>query len=146
MKIIIIYESTHGNTQKVAQAMGDAIGARVALVSDINPAELKSFDLIIIGSPTHGGFPSEGIHNLLKIPLIFQDARVAVFDTRTKTTIFGYAAPKMAKNIQKNTAHLLAPPEGFFVLGTKGPLMEGEIERAVAWAKNLIGQYQEEML
>jgi flavodoxin len=142
MKTLIIYESTHGNTQKVAQAMGDAIGARVALVSDINPAELKSFDLILIGSPTHGGFPSEGIHNLLKIPLIFQDARVAVFDTRTKTTIFGYAAPKMAKNIQKNAAHLLAPPEGFFVLGTKGPLLEGELERAVIWAEGIVRQYQ----
>lgn len=138
MKTLIIYDSTHGNTQKVAQAMGDAIGGRVLLVSDVKPAELDVYDLVIIGSPTHGGFPTEGINNLLKTPLVFKDTRVAVFDTRTPTTIFGYAAPKMAKSIQKNGAHLLAPPEGFFVLGTKGSLKEGELERAADWAGKLI--------
>jgi len=138
MNIIIIYESTHGNTQKVAQAMGDAIGARVALVSDINPAELKSFDLIIFGSPTHGGFPSEGIHNFLKTTSAFEGSHTAVFDTRTKTTIFGYAAPKIAKHMTKKGALLLFPPEGFFVLGMEGPLMEGEIERAAEWAKRVL--------
>ncbi len=143
MKTLIIYDSTHGNTQKVAHAMGDAINGCELLVNEVNPAELKNFDLLIIGSPTHGGFPAEGIYNLVKIPLIFKDARVAVFDTRTKTTIFGYAAPKMAKNIQKNGANLLVPPEGFFVLGIKGPLLDGELERAVTWAKKLVGQSQE---
>jgi hypothetical protein len=38
----------------------------------------------------------------------------------------------------------LAPPEGFFVLGTKGPLLEGEIERAVIWAEGIVRQYQEQ--
>ena len=122
MKTIIIYDSTHGNTQMVAQAMGDATGGRVSLVGNVNPTELKNFDLLIIGSPTHGGFPTEGINNLLKAPLAFKDARVAIFDTRTPTTIFGYAAPKMAKSIQKNGAHLLALPEGFFCPGHQRPI------------------------
>jgi flavodoxin len=144
MKTLIIYDSTHGNTQMVAQAMGDAIGGRVSLVSDVKPAELSTCDLVMVGSPTHGGFPTEGIHNLLKTPLVFKDARVAVFDTRTKTTMFGYAAPKMAKIIQKNGAHLLAQPEGFFVRGIKGPLLVGELERAVLWAKGVMCKYQDE--
>jgi hypothetical protein len=30
---------------------------------------------------------------------------------------------------------LIAEPEGFFVKASKGPLLEGELERASAWAK-----------
>ncbi len=144
MKTLIIYDSTHGNTQMIAQAIGDTIDGRAFVVGDVKLAELSAYNLVIVGSPTHGGFPTEGIHNLLKPPLVFKDARVAVFDTRTKITIFGYAATKMAKSIQKNGAYLLVPPEGFFVLGTRGPLLEGELERAVMWAKCVVRQYQEE--
>jgi hypothetical protein len=48
-------------------------------------------------SPTHGGFPTEGIHELVKTPAAFENLDVAAFDPRTKRTIFGYAAPKIAK-------------------------------------------------
>ena len=33
---------------------------------------------------------------------------------------------------------LVASPEGFFVKGTKGPLREGELERAAGWAKGIV--------
>jgi flavodoxin len=143
MKALLIYDSTHGNTEKVAQAIGEAASVQVLRVSEVNPTDLKGLDLLIIGSPTHGGFPTEGIYRLLKAPLALHNVKVAVFDTRTRTTIFGYAAPKIAKSFEKNGANLLAPPEGFFVLGTKGPLVAGEIERAVGWAKDIAGQCQE---
>jgi hypothetical protein len=29
-------------------------------------------------------------------------------------------------------------PEGFFVKGTEGPLIEGEVERAAGWAKEMV--------
>ena len=32
---------------------------------------------------------------------------------------------------------LAAPAEGFYVKGAKGPLLEGEIERAAVWAKSI---------
>jgi len=31
-------------------------------------------------------------------------------------------------------------PEGFIVEGKEGPLKEGEVERAAAWAKTLLGK------
>jgi hypothetical protein len=34
---------------------------------------------------------------------------------------------------------LAASPEGFFVTGEQGPLKDGELERARAWAGRLIG-------
>jgi hypothetical protein len=43
---------------------------------------------------------------------------------------------KVAKVIGKAVGgQRAAPPEGFIVLGMKGPLKEGEVERAVAWAR-----------
>ena len=103
----------------------------------MNPSELKTCDLLILGSPTHGGFPTESIYGLLKALLALEGVSVAAFDTRTKTTIFGYAAPKIAKALQRNGANLLVPPEGFLVLGMHGPLKDGELERAKKWTQHL---------
>jgi hypothetical protein len=33
----------------------------------------------------------------------------------------------------------VAPPESFFVLDAEGPLKEGDLERANAWAQRLAG-------
>jgi flavodoxin len=139
VEALVIYDSTYGNTEKIAQAIGEAIGGQVLQVGEVDPADLKGFDLLIIGSPTHGGFPTEGIHGLVKASLALEGVNVAAFDTRTKTTIFGYAAPKIAQNLQRTGGTLLAPPEGFLVLGIEGPLMDGELERAVGWAKGIAG-------
>ena len=138
MKALVVYDSTYGNTEKIAQAIGEAIGGQVLRVGEVNPADLKGFDLLIVGSPTHGGFPTEGIHGLLKASLALEGVNVAAFDTRTKRTIFGYAAPRIARSLERNGGNLLAPPEGFFVLGMQGPLMDGELERAAGWAKGIV--------
>jgi flavodoxin I len=145
MKALIIYDSTHGNTEKIAQAIGEAIGGQVLQVGEVNPADLKRFDLLIFGSPTHGGFPTEGIHDLLKMSLALEGVNVAAFDTRTAkwSWIFGYAAPRIARSLERNGGKLLAMPEGFFVLGTQGPLMDSELERAAGWAKGIAGKYEE---
>jgi flavodoxin len=139
MKAFIIYDSQYGNTEQIAQAIGDGLTGDVKVVraSDVNPSELKPCDLLILGSPTHGGFPTENIYGLLKASLALEGVNVAAFDTRTKTTIFGYAAPKIAKGLKSNGGNLLAPPEGFIVLGMHGPLNDGELERATKWAQQL---------
>ena len=139
VKSLVVYDSTYGNTERIAQAIGRAIGSQVFLVGKMTPADLQGFDLVIIGSPTHGGFPTEEIYSLLKAPLAVEGVNVAAFDTRTRTTVFGYAAPKIARSLEKSGGNLLVPPEGFFVLGTEGPLMEGELERAAGWAKGIAG-------
>ena len=137
MKALVVYDSTYGNTEKIAQAIREAIGGQARLVGKVDPADLKGFGLLMVGSPTHGGFPTEGIYGLLQVSLALEGVNVAAFDTRTKRTIFGYAAPKIARNLEKNGGNLLAPPEGFFVLGIQGPLMNGELERAATWAKGI---------
>jgi flavorubredoxin len=64
MKALIVYDTKFGHTEKIAQAIGDALGGKVLPVEEGNPAELQEFSLVILGSSTHGGFPTEGINNL----------------------------------------------------------------------------------
>jgi flavodoxin len=137
MKVLVIYDSTHGNTAKIAQAIGEAIGGRVLKVGEVSPADLSEFDLLFVGSPTHGGSPTKEINNLLKTLPVLPGAKAAAFDTRTLKSPFGVAAVKIAKALEKAGLTLQAPPEGFLVLGVKGPLVEGELERAAGWANGL---------
>ena len=60
MKAFIIYDSVYGNTEKIAQAIGDGLtgDVKVVRVGDVDPSELKPCDLLIVGSPVHGGRPT----------------------------------------------------------------------------------------
>ena len=65
---------------------------------------------------------------------------VATSDTRFSwwwIKVFGFPAPRMAESLQEKGAALAVPPEGFFVRGRRGPLKEGEVERAGRWAKEI---------
>ncbi len=147
MKALIVYDSVYGNTEKIARAIAEAITpsgeVKVLRAGEANPSELASIDLLIVGSPTHGGRPTPAIQGLLnKVPeRSLQGINVAAFDTRTPTklvAVFGYAAGRLARNLKRKGGALIASPEGFFVTGTKGPLKEGELERAAGWAKGIL--------
>ncbi len=49
----------------------------------------------------------------------------------------GSAARGIASQLGKKGAQLVVEPESFFVGGKEGPLLEGEIVRATAWARQL---------
>ena len=146
MRTLILYDSVHGNTEQVARAIGDALAGEVSVRRPggaEGPAEMPAVDLLIVGSPTHGGWFTEAIKGWLdQVPATaLQDIRVAVFDTRTPPTtlsrIFGYAAPRLADRLVKKGGTLLVPPAAFFVEGIKGPLKEGQLERAASWAREI---------
>jgi len=146
MKALIVYDSVYGNTEKIARAVAEAITpsaeVKVLQAGEANPSELESTDLLIVGSPTHAGRPTPPIQEFLnKVPKLSQGINVAAFDTRSQTKlvrVFGYAAGRIANNLKKKGGNLIASPEGFFVTSTKGPLKEGELERAAGWAKGML--------
>ncbi len=147
MKALIIYDSVYGNTEKIARAIAGAITpfgeVKVLRVGEVNPSELGSIDLLIVGSPTQGGKPTPAVQEFLsKIPTnALKNIGVAAFDTRLSgrlVGIFGYAAGKIADSLKRNGGALIASPEGFFVKGREGPLKEGELERAADWAKGIL--------
>jgi len=147
MKTLIVYDSVHGNTEKIARAIGDTITGDVEVhhAGEVNISELDTFDLIIVGSPTHGGRPTPAIRGFLnEVPApALKDTNVAAFDTRLPAKwvrIFGYAAGKIGDSLKRKGGNLVVPPEPFFVEGTEGPLKEGELQRAAGWAEEIVKQ------
>ena len=144
MKTLIVYDSVYGNTEKVAQAIGEATGGEVSLarVGDVDVSQLKALDLLFVGAPTHAARPSPAAQEFLdKVePRTLEGVKVAGFDTRLTNTwarIFGFAARGIANGLKKKGGTLVASPEAFYVEGSEGPLKEGELERAATWAKEI---------
>ena len=145
MKVLIVYDSAYGNTEKIARAIGGAIAGEVKVLrpGEVNPPDLQSLDLLIVGAPTQGGRATLAIQDFLnKLPeRAVKGVSVAAFDTRFSTKlvkIFGYAAGKIAESLKRKGGNLIVPPEPFFVKGREGPLKEGELERASVWTKGLL--------
>ena len=147
MKVLIGYDSVFGNTEQVAQAIGNALGSQedveILQASNVKTEQLTGLKLLIVGSPTHGGRPTPVIQDFLNRvsePAI-KGINVVAFDTRLSTRlvgIFGYAAGRIADSLKRKGGTLIASPEGFFVKGKEGPLKEGELERAASWAKVIV--------
>jgi flavodoxin len=152
MKAIILYDSLYGNTEHIAQAIGEGLTGDVTVVrvGDVQASELKPFDLLMVGSPVHGGRATPNIDTLLKqLPAhALEGKRVAAFDTRFEAeeqgmglrllmSVIRYAAERIAKELVKKGGRLVAEPEGFIVDNKEGPLKQGELERARDWAKGI---------
>lgn len=153
MKTLIVYDSVFGNTEQIALAVADALESKgdvqTLRVSDAKPEHLDGLEWLMVGSPTRGFRPTEAITKFLNeiSTRSLKGVKVAAFDTRisvakvksrflsTMVRLFGYAAPPIAKKLQRKGGTLVIPPEGFIVKDTEGPLEEGELERAAQWAK-----------
>ncbi len=147
MKALIVYDSVYGNTEKIARAIADGVTpsgeVKVLRAGEADASELASVDLLIVGSPVHGGRPTPAVQDFLSkmAQQSLKDIKVAAFDTRITSRfakIFGNAAGRMAGQLTKKGGDLVVPAEGFFVTGSKGPLKEGELERAANWAKEIL--------
>jgi flavodoxin I len=146
MKVLIVYDSVQGNTEKVAKAIAESLSpseVKIVRPGEASGIDLKTFDVLLFGSPTMGGRPTQPMQTLLAgiSPDAVKDKKFLAFDTRIPAAwvkIFGYASQKMAKTMSAYGAKPLALPEGFFVSGSKGPLKEGETERAAAWVKKAL--------
>jgi flavodoxin len=147
MKTVVVFDSTYGNTEKVARRIAEALPGTVKVlnVGEARPQALSGADVLVLGSPTIGGRATKRMQEFLEeIPRnIAARMSLAAFDTRISMKfahIFGYAAARMAEALSQKGCALKRPPEGFIVKGRIGPLAEGELERASAWAKSLVDE------
>jgi flavodoxin len=157
MKTLIIYDSCYGNTEQIAQAIANALASQgeveLVRVNALESGQVVGVDLWIVGSPTQRFLPTLAINNFLKgiSHNGLMGVKCAAFDTRLTleeieatpvlpffVRIFGYAARPIAARLKRKGGELVASPEGFYVMGMEGPLKEGELERAAAWAKQIL--------
>lgn len=144
MKTLVVYESKFGNTERLARAVAQKLeqNGPVDMVNASRRAiDTSGIDLLVFGGPTqgHGVGPAarEALDELETEAL--KGVLVAAFDTRLKWLkwLSGSAAVGLAKRLEEKGGRLIVPAESFIVSGSKGPLAEGEMERAEAWATDL---------
>ncbi len=145
MRILIVYASQYGNTQKIAQAMSKALAAehdvRVLHAPAARTITAKGVDLLFVGAPTQ----MRGLRLLAKPFLAGLEGRgfggvpAVAFDTRMADFVQTIASDVIARHLVGAGCRLVAPPASFLVLGLDGPLAAGEEARAASWARSVVG-------
>lgn len=156
MRALLAIETCFGNTEQIAHAIADGLrsrGAEVEVVQPDDPFAPQGFDLLLIGSPTHSmGLPkaatrqqartkgghvsNSGIAEWLDVIPGLSGQRAAAFSTVTGGIFSGSASKAIEKHLRRLGA-MFVGREDFKVLGTEGPLAEGELERARGWGVSL---------
>ena len=164
MRSLVVYESSFGNTQRIARTVADALAAEgeVTVISvDNELPHIDEFDLVVVGAPTHvhglssrmsrkaaleqqrrDGSIGIGVRGWIEELPAAPKTPVAVFDTRVRKSevLVGSAGQRIGKKLRRRGFALVGRPESFFVEGTPGPLEDGELERAEAWGRRLVGE------
>jgi hypothetical protein len=163
---LVVYESMFGSTQEVAAAVADGLRA-VGVVTELvdvrhaPPARDAGFDLLVVGAPTHafslsrpstrqdavrqGASPElagTGVREWIAAMGPRGEAQgraAAAFDTRvTKVRSLPKAASTRAAHLlARRGYHLVSRPTPFLVHDVKGPLVDGELDHAGGWAREI---------
>ncbi|MCS7483697.1 flavodoxin family protein [Umezawaea endophytica] len=162
-RVLVVYESMFGNTEKIANAIAEGLaGAGAVDVVEVGSAPTvlpEDVDLLVVGAPTHafglsrpstrksaadqavGDLVSTGIgvrEWLDELRSAGSTALVAAFDTRVKIAMMpGSAARRALGRLRGRGFPMLVRAESFHVVGTPGPLKPGEADRAKAWGAKL---------
>ncbi|MCX5998922.1 MAG: flavodoxin domain-containing protein [Chloroflexi bacterium] len=145
-KAIIVYESKHGNTKRVAETIAEGMRevagteATVAEVSHLEFSEIPGFDGILIGSPNHMGKSTDAIKKFIDQigKLKLQGKWGAVFDTYIGGD-FEKAVKKMEKQLGEKVPglKLMAGGLSIKVAGMKGPVSQGELPKCQEFGRKI---------
>jgi len=161
MKSVVVYESMFGNTELVARAIAEGLARRgeVALVEVGERPSVDAVDLVVVGGPTHAfGMSRESTRadaqrqagdtlvvsqrgGVREWATGLQDAQgcaSATFDTKVaKARRLPGCARSLARTLRRRGYTLVLPAESFLVEDTRGPLLDGELQRAARWGAEL---------
>ncbi|MCP2248036.1 flavodoxin family protein [Lentzea aerocolonigenes] len=158
-RALVVYESMFGNTGLVAEAVAEGLrtGMTVDLVEvgSAPPVLGEEVELLVVGGPTHA-FSMSKPGTRADAARQGADARAAAgaglrewvdqvgkgtarpvvvaFDTKVKRPrLPGSAARAALTRLRRAGFRTVKPAENFYVGGTKGPLVDGELDRARNW-------------
>lgn len=138
MKVLIVYDTLHGNTKKVAEQISEGIntkeGNEVSInnVKEVDVTNDVSYDLILIGSPNHGSSSTKAIQEFIKslADSSLKGSSFAVFDTYMGGEI-NKAVKKLEEQISKSQPDLKKASSGLSIKvdGMEGPIADGELPK-----------------
>jgi flavodoxin len=110
MKILISYFTQTGNTEKVAKAMFEALAeedVEMKKVQDVDPTNLASYDLLLLGSGIYASKASKRVLTLIKaateLPL-----NIALFCTHMSLDQWQRGFRMVKKNLEKRNINVIA--------------------------------------
>jgi len=150
MKGAVVYDTSYGNTKKIAETIADTLresGIETDLfdVKDVKKLSAKDYDFLALGSPTRMNTMSWTIKRFIgrlkseewaNKPFIAFDTELAEVIEKKGAS----AAEKIAERLREKKMNQILPVLKAAVLGIKGPLKEGEIERAKEYTKELVAK------
>jgi menaquinone-dependent protoporphyrinogen IX oxidase len=152
MKGIVVYDTSYGNTKKIAETIAETLiesGIEVDIfdVKDVKKLSAKDYNFLVLGSPTKFGTMSLAVRFFLgKVKSEeWMNKPFAAFDTENPENIERArienkewsAAEKIAEKLREKKMNQILPVLKALVLGQKGPLKEGEIDRTKDYAREL---------
>jgi flavodoxin len=151
MKVFIIYDSKYGNTKIVAERILEGlkqveeIEATIGYAKEVDSQILANYDALILGAPNHMASPSRTMKKFVDrlVELNLQAKNVAVFGTysgRARTS--DRAVKKMERIVEKRlpNVNLISPSLSVRVKGVTGPLVEGELPKAIDFGRRIANQ------
>ena len=165
-RALVVFESLFGDAEAIAHAVADGLSPTIptdVVAAADAPAEVPGdVRLLVVGGPNHAlSMPrqstregavkqygaeiadtSRGLHEWLDaVQVVGQDTRAAAFDTRSdhpKLLVkMDHASRTEEKLLHRHGLQIVAPAEHFFVTDAKGPLVDGEVDRARRWGATL---------
>ncbi len=156
MKGLVIYDSTFGNTRKIAETITETLKesgmeADLFSVKNVKKPNAKDYNFLVLGSPTRFGTMSFGIRLFLrKVNSEEWGSKPFVaFDTELSENMEHKewsAAEKIAERLKDKKMNQLLPVLKVAVSGQKGPLQEGEIQRTKDYVRELVIKLKEEKI
>jgi flavodoxin I len=154
MKGIVVYDTSYGNTKTIAETISETLkesGIEVDLfdVKNVKKLSAKDYNLLILGSPTRFGTMSFAIRGFLgKVKSEEWASKPFIaFDTENPENMEKKeysAAEKIATKLIDKKMNQLLPVLKAAVFGQKGPLKEGEIERAKDYTREIANKLKKE--
>lgn len=163
MDALVVFESMFGNTQAIANAVAEGLATRMSVVTaEVSGAPTvlaEDVELVVVGGPTHAfgmsrestrrsaaeqsdrALVSTGIGIREWLALVGAGSAgvgAAAFDTRVaKPRVPGSAAKAAHRRLRRLGFRMVSGPQTFYVVGTPGPLVAGELDRARRWGEAL---------
>jgi flavodoxin len=145
VRAIVVYYTVYGNTEKAAKAVRDGLAsagveAECRRIQETKPDDLKAFDLIIFGTPTHMEDIPDDVRRFMESlkPVDLRGKEGAAFDTRYEDEPIG-GLSQLEKYMKSYGIRIVS--SGLPVLlpsgAGEGPLITDELSKCTRFGKSI---------
>ena len=158
MRGLVVYDTSYGNTKKIGETIAETLKESqlevdLFYVKHVKKLKGTDYDFLVLGSPTKFGTMSFTFKRfLVKVkseewvnkPFAAFDTENPENDERSKVENKEWsAAEKIAEKLREKKMNQLLPVLKALVLGQKGPLVDGEVDRTRVYARELAAKLEQ---